>query len=849
VTPTVSVLTCATDRRRARVRAAGLNGLDCVEVGRDRVHLCVHFLAGIPDGMTKEYLRVEGGVRVKDIQVVSIRRRPPGDGDDEECLEVTLDRPGDPSAYRICAVELDERGSPTGRPYPGLDQRYACADVSFTVDCASTLDCAPVDDCPPPSRDGPAIDYLVRDYPGFRRLLLDRMALLVPGWTERHVPDLGITLVELLAYAADHLAYAQDAVATEAYLGTARHRISVRRHARLVDYVLGEGCNARTFVVLTIDGAPSYTVPCQELVFLTAFPGAPATGTVLDGNRLPPEAVCFEPVSGAPADERTFWASHNEIAIWTWDDEECCLPTGATQACLVDGPRQDDEAEQGDGGARVLALRPGDLLLLEEVLGPRTGAAADADPTRRHVVRLVRVTPMVDELERQPLLEVEWAPEDALPFALCVSTIGPAPECRPLDGVSVARGNVVLADHGCTVGPEPLDPVPDPPDDDCCEGPCQPGDAVSPVPRYRPGPLRHSPLSMAAPVAARAPASALLAQDPRDAVAQAWLTSVAADMDDEDVVRWEARADLLSSGPEDLYFVAEIDDDGRAHLRLGDDRLGEAPQPGDRFTATYRVGNGTAGNVGAETIVDVARRGPTSEHGVRILARNPLAASGGTDPEPVKAAKLLAPTAFRSRLERAVVAEDYAALAQRDVTALQAAGAALRWTGSWYEVLVSVDQRGRAKADPAVLDAVAARLERYRRMGHDVAVAPARSVPLSVRLSVCVAAHHLRAEVEAALRAVLSNRVRPGGGLGFFHPDNHRPGGTVAVSAMVAAAQAAEGVESVEVLVLRRLFGPVLPDRPADGVLRLGPQEVARVDSDPVFPDRGTVLLDLRGGR
>ena len=57
-----------------------------------------------------------------------------------------------------------------------------------------------------------------------------------------------MTLVELLAFAADTLSYRQDVVANEAYLNTARQRISVRRHARLVDYYLHEGCNARAFV-------------------------------------------------------------------------------------------------------------------------------------------------------------------------------------------------------------------------------------------------------------------------------------------------------------------------------------------------------------------------------------------------------------------------------------------------------------------------------------------------------------------------------------------------------------------------------------------------------------------------
>src|SRR5207248_4366809 len=102
--------------------------------------------------------------------------------------------------------------------------------------------------CPPPQRVEPEVNYLAKDYASFRQLILDRLALVMPDWQERHVPDIGIMLVEVLAYVGDYLSYYQDAVATEAYLDTSRLRISVRRHARLVDYQLREGCNARAWV-------------------------------------------------------------------------------------------------------------------------------------------------------------------------------------------------------------------------------------------------------------------------------------------------------------------------------------------------------------------------------------------------------------------------------------------------------------------------------------------------------------------------------------------------------------------------------------------------------------------------
>ena len=62
--------------------------------------------------------------------------------------------------------------------------------------------------------------------------------------------DLGVVLAELIATVGDHLSYQQDAVATEAYLDTARSRVSLRRHALLVDYRVHDGCNARTWIRL-----------------------------------------------------------------------------------------------------------------------------------------------------------------------------------------------------------------------------------------------------------------------------------------------------------------------------------------------------------------------------------------------------------------------------------------------------------------------------------------------------------------------------------------------------------------------------------------------------------------------
>ena len=68
----------------------------------------------------------------------------------------------------------------------------------------------------------------------------------MPNWAERNPADLGVTMVEVLADAADKASWFQDAIGTEAFFEKVRFRQSLVRHARLLGYRPGEGQNART---------------------------------------------------------------------------------------------------------------------------------------------------------------------------------------------------------------------------------------------------------------------------------------------------------------------------------------------------------------------------------------------------------------------------------------------------------------------------------------------------------------------------------------------------------------------------------------------------------------------------
>jgi predicted phage baseplate assembly protein len=224
-----------------------------------------------------------------------------------------------------------------------------------------------------------------------------------------------------------------------------------------------------------------------------------------------------------------------------------------------------------------------------------------------------------------------------------------------------------------------------------------------------------------------------------------------------------------------------------------------------------------------------------------------MPATGGSDSEPIAQAKLLAPHAFRHRLERAIIADDYAVLAGRH-RKLQRAAAALRWTGSWYEAAVAIDPTGGEEPSLALLSEIERMLYRYRRIGHDLAVYQADYVAIDVQLHVCVLPHYQRGHVEAALLDRFSNRLSNDGRPGFFHPDALSFGEPIYLSKIIAAAQAVPGVQSVRVEKLQR-YGEPAQGEIEDGLVQIGPMQIARLDNDPNYLDHGVLTLALEGGR
>ena len=851
---------CCDERRRNAVAAhPTLNGIDYLEVldreapaaSPRQQTLLVRLFKPVPAGFAAQQVRIEGGERVRGVRVewVAAAAAAPAEASPAEAaylaalpqpervLVVRTDRYGDFSPYRLRLV----RSALDATAPPDFDPRLSEVEFSFKVECESEFDCRTVTICPEQPAPAPEIDYLAKDYPSFRRLILDRLTQRVPDWRERSAADLGVTLAELIAYVGDQLSYRQDAVATEAYLETARLRASCRRHALLVDYPMHDGCNARTWLHLPV-AADGVVLPQAGTRFFGRVPGLPSR--IVPGSPDEEAALRQTPAVFEPLHDAVLFAAHNEIGLYAWGDRRCCLPRGATRATLA---------------GHLAALEAGDVLLFEEILGPFTGEAGDADPVHRHVVRLVSVrkfspddpaAPLTDPVSGAEVTEIAWAADDALPFPLCISSVTDAAHgAVELDRVSVARGNLVLADHGYTLPQdEDLGRVPParliyPRDRDRCAG----TEATELPPRYTPA-LRHSPLAQAGtvlrtvvtdgvsrterlPFDPQAPAASAMQWRLQDCVAAITLNGGT----------WTARNDLLNSEPDDPHFVVEVEHDGSASLRFGNDVYGQRPASGTAFRARYRIGNGRAGNVGADAIAHVA-----VGNGAVLGARNPLAAQGGVDAEDAAGVRRRAPQAFR-RQERAVTTDDYAEVSERH-PGVQRAAATLRWTGSWHTVFVTLDRVGGEPVDADFEARITRHLDRYRMAGHDTEINDPQLVSLEIDLLVCVQAGYFRSDVRLGLLEVLGNRPLPDGRRGLFHPDSLSFGQTVYLSSLYAAARQVAGVASVQVTGFRRQGSPD-PGPLADGFLRLSRLEIPRLDNDPNFPEHGVLRLSLFGGK
>ncbi|MEE9465163.1 MAG: hypothetical protein V3W14_06295 [Candidatus Neomarinimicrobiota bacterium] len=517
----------------------------------------------------------------------------------------------------------------------------------------------------------------------------------------------------------------------------------------------------------------------------------------------------------------TLHSVHNEIRFYTWSENRSSLPTGATKATLLDQLYDEWTATEAPGvqelKPKLKSLTVGEVLVFEELLSA-TGHEAP-DPNHRHFVRLTVVRRGIDPLTSTVtnIVEIEWAPEDALPFPLELGY-------REIDGMprplSVARGNVVLADHGVTTQGDHLKP-----------------DQVPGTGVYRPRLIEHD-LTHSCPYnhqrAQREPAGYALTQDSRQALPAVLLAA--------NGQKWLPQRDLLSSARDAQEFVVETEDEGDTRLRFGDNVLGRRPTGRTLFSVTSRRGNGEHGNIGADTLlhIDLSKHDDFAPGDITV--RNPLPASGGVSGETQDQVKLYAPQVF-SRQERAVTPEDYAIMAQRHPE-VQKAVATLRWTGSWHTVFLLVDRKGGYQVDSDFEDELRSFLERYRLARHDLEIEGPHFIPLDIILDVKVLPGYFPNEVKRSLLQAFVRTTDVTTERGFFHPDNFTFGQPLYLSEIVALAMGITGVDWVNPKVFKP-WGQPQNNELEEGILEAGRLEIFRLDNDPNAPHNGRIDFQM----
>lgn len=763
--------------------------------------------------------------------------------------------PGMPRPSVIAPVSVVPASAPDGTPVPShltlpldqvlpgrsvyqlrldpaglmVDPLRVSLPVRLRPECGDVGDCADAVTLPAPLTP-PDYDTLARDYTVLRTMLMDRLQYADPA-ADTSIADLTVTLVELFAHLGDLLHYRLDRIATEAWLSTARRRASVVRHARTVDFAVQPAISAATtvqVVVAAAAGDPQATV----------LPGDTAT----DGVTVDPSASCFTVEAAGPLTVR---ASHAEVALYDWTEDDAVLGTGATSAILV--------RPAAAAGVAATDWLPAGSLLAFEVVGvddidrqrawvggtvPAPAGVMPRPPLASRSAQVVTVTSIAEFTDPlQPgldLLRVFWDASEALQAPVpCSVDLSAGAE------VGVARLGLLPAHHGLLVdGPGTLAPI-------------DPLTSLAADPQT-------TEVSDYLLVAAGPEAAPGLAHAPGG---RPWQLEVTVTLPNDTQVPVGRVTSMLRAPAAGFSVVIDADDDLPARMRFRTGALGLVPPAGSLVGARYQVGAGLAGNVAANVTSRLVRC--TSAPGVPcvwldvtddqnsvVTARNITPGTGGAAAMSLDDVRRDAPQAYSAVSRRAALIGDLAPFAAEVPTVLRAA-ARRSWSGSWPVGVVAYEpvSYGReGDADPAAAARLQAQvqstLDAVRMAGTEVVNVTATPVGILIALTVCL---YPGSDTDPARAAILAS-LRPGtpDAPGLFAPGSFPMGTDVYLSTVVATVAALPQVDAVAVTEARRLS-----ERPRtlDAVLVMGPSEVAVCDDDPNAPDRGHIVLTVEGGR
>jgi predicted phage baseplate assembly protein len=287
---------------------------------------------------------------------------------------------------------------------------------------------------------------------------------------------------------------------------------------------------------------------------------------------------------------------------------------------------------------------------------------------------------------------------------------------------------------------------------------------------------------------------------------------------------WQQVSTLDDSEPTDAHYTARLSEEGHVRIAFGDGQHGRRlPTGSSNIRVGYRIGAGLAGNLAAGSLEK-----PVKPHVLIDKVRQPVAASGGNDREPLAALRSNAPAALFT-LERAVSVEDYGRLAERNSSVWQARALRLPNQGAQQERIrvVVVPAGGGALGELATT--LQDFLEAHDLPGTRVEVVNHAAVPFDLDISVQVDSsqyvpEEVRSDVQSALLAAFALRQR-------------RLGQPLYPSEVIAVVEAVEGVLNSRCLIGGAAFAAITPQprvlKSAGGQIRLiqpHPEQVLILD-------------------
>ena len=620
----------------------------------------------------------------------------------------------------------------------------------------------------------------------------------------------------------------------EAYLSTARKRVSLARHARLMDYHIHQGNQASTWVALELLMAPA-PVANQRLWLKSNYKFWAGGEKEAD-----PSSVVF-----VARDEQAVHPLANRFGLYTWSDTAPALAAGSTSADLriMGAPADQPTAEWVRDLVRDGAISH---LLIQEHLNPATGTVNGRDPQKRQLLRLIpgagvgRAAEAVpDPLTTEWLVRVHWREEDALRGNYCFTV-----ECpQRVENVSLFHGNLVRVSHG-----RPTDP------------PLvfkDPAAVLAAANEFhyeltRWGAVCRLPKTLS-PLAYRS-------TPPGGDIAPLSTLSVTVAPGGADP--WDEVPNLIHSDVSDEngdHFIVETDESGLSLIRFGNGTNGMRLPEGAVVTCDFQFGDGPAGNIGLDKLVNSVKAVPAIVSRIgngpkTLLAAaqasllgswNPFDVVDGRSPEPAAEIIRRVPEAYRARQLRAVTLKDYVNRAQ-EVAGVSRAAAGYAWTGSWRTVRLTIDPAGTTVLGDELRRDVARYLEAVRLIGEDLEIRPPLFVPLEIRVAVCAAPDFWPEDLRFILEQEFSSGYTPDGRKGFFHPDLWTFGQELHASQISGRIQQVEGVEHVISITLNR-WNATTP--PGQKITKLRPNEIIRVAGDPDHLELGFIFFEVRGGR